>query len=170
MISLLRTSFILLANRCNSRGMAPVFCRLSIGKLRKTFATGIFIPPKQWSKLSQRVLGTTPEEKLNNNRLSDLEAQFARIEKQLYDEGKIISLETIYARFSGSEEEITLCQIYDEKLAKIELLAGREYTPATIQKFREVYGHLKAYLEKPVQDDLRGMNLIDPVCRSKKTP
>lgn len=28
----------------------------------------------------------------------------------------------------------------------MELLTGREYTPATIQKFREVYGHLKAYL------------------------
>lgn len=146
MISLIKTSFILLANRCNSRGIAPVFCRLSTGKLRKTFATGIFIPPKQWSKLSQRVLGTTPEEKLINNRLSDLEAQFTRIEKQLYDEGKTISLEAVYARFSGSEEEITLCRIYDEKLAKMELLTGREYTPATIQKFREVYGHLKAYL------------------------
>ena len=148
MISLLNTSFILLANRCNSRGTAPIFCRISIGKLRKTFATGIFIPPRQWSKLSQRVLGSTPEEKLINNRLSDLEAQFARIEKQLYDESKTPSLEAVYACYSGSEEEITLCQIYDLKLAKMELLAGREYTPATTQKFHEVYGHLKVYLSE----------------------
>lgn len=105
MISLLKTSFILLANRCNSRGTAPIFCRISIGTLRKTFATGIFIPPRQWSKLSQRVLGSTPEEKLINNRLSDLEAQFARIKKQLYDESKTPSLEAVYARYSGSEEE-----------------------------------------------------------------
>lgn len=146
MISTVKTSFLVFLSKRNYRGLVPIFCRLTLGKARKQFATGIFIPPRQWSKLSQRVLGTTPEEKLINNRLSDLEAQFARIEKQLYDEGKTISLETIYARFSGSEEEITLCRIYDEKLAKMELLAGKEYTPATIQKFQEVYAHLKTYL------------------------
>ena len=151
MVPLIKTSFILLVNRCNSRGVAPVFCRLSIGKLRKTFSTGIFIQPGQWSKLSQRVLGSAPEDRLINKRLSDLETQFARIEKQLYDEGKTPSIEAVYARFSGSEEEITLCQIYDEKLAKMERLVGREYTVATIQKFREVYGHLKVYISESQQ-------------------
>ena len=104
MISKLRISFLLFESRPNLRGQVPIFYRLILDKKLKTHATGIYINAREWCKISQRVIGSTDRERLLNSKLSELESTYVKIERQLYDEGKEVTLEAIYARFSGKVE------------------------------------------------------------------
>ncbi len=83
---------------------------------------------------------------LLNRKLQEIYTQFIRIEKQLYDEGEQITLQSIYNRYRGKSTEHTLCSVFEERIAKMKALIGVEYTEATFQKFNEVYAHVKRFL------------------------
>jgi len=155
MLHQLKITFYLYTYRTNSRGEAPVFCKIVFRTNRKQFSTGVFTNPDKWDRESQRVKGSDDLAHLVNRKLQEIYSQFIRIEKQLYDEGMEVSLNTIYGRYKGKIIERTLCGVFEERLSKMEALAGSEYTEATIQKFREVYAHAKQFLiDEHKQDDI----------------
>ncbi|MBS1471261.1 MAG: site-specific integrase, partial [Lachnospiraceae bacterium] len=90
--------------------------------------------------------GYSIEIQLLNRQLQEIYSELIRIEKQLYDEGGTISIEEIYARYRNKSTEHTLFEIYKERLRKMEALVGKEYTPATLKKFKEVYAHVQEYV------------------------
>lgn len=47
--------FYLSRKRLNSRGVAPIYCRVASPHDRADFATGLFIPPKEWSESWSRI-------------------------------------------------------------------------------------------------------------------
>lgn len=147
MLQQLKITFSLYLYRANSKGEAPVFCKIAIGENRKQFSTSVFVKPHIWDKESQRVKGADDEAQLINRKLQEVYSQFVRIEKQLYDEGEQITINSIYDRFRGKSTEHTLCGVFEERMAKMQMLVGTEYTPGTFQKFKEVYGHLQAFLK-----------------------
>ena len=148
MIQILKISFFIVLSRINAKGLIPIFCKLSLGENKKPFSTGLFIRPDQWDKMSQRVKGAEDYNKLINNKLSEIEAQFIRIEKQLYDEGKDITLAEVYSRYLGKTDEKSLCMVFEERISRMESLVGTEYTASTLQKFKEVYAHVRLFIRE----------------------
>lgn len=101
MILQLRITFYLYLYRTNSKGQAPIFCKLTWGNDRKQFSTSVFTYPNLWDKDSQRVKGADDEAVLINRKLQEIYSQLIKIEKQLYDEGVSINLDAIYDRYRG---------------------------------------------------------------------
>lgn len=150
MLQQLKITFYLYAYRTNSRGEAPVFCKIAMGENRKQFSTSVFVSSSIWDKDSQRVRGVDEEALLINRKLQEVYTQLIRIEKQLYDEGERISLETIYNRYRGKETEQTICSVFEDRIAHMKGLVGDEggYSHSTLQKFMEVYAHARTYIQK----------------------
>ena len=146
MVLHLKITFYLYVCRLNAKGDAPIYCKLTWGNERKEFSTGIYIRPDLWDKDSQRLKGITDEAVLLNRKLQDIQSALIRIEKQLYDEQEEISLDVMYDRYRGKTTEHTLISVFDERISKMKSLVGIEYTPATFQKFQEVYAHVKKFL------------------------
>ena len=128
MILQLKITFYLYLYRLNARGEAPIFCKITWGNDRKGFSTSVYCKPELWDKDSQRVKGADDEALLINRKLQEIYTQFVKIEKQLYDEGEALNLETIYNRYRGKAVEHTLCSVFDERMAKMKALVGTEYT------------------------------------------
>lgn len=146
MIQQLKITFYLYTYKANSKGQAPIYCRLSLSESKQQFSTSIYLTPAQWDKESQRVKGISDDAMLVNHKLQEIYSQLIRIEKQLYDAREEITLDTIYNRFRGKITEHTLCKVFEERLLKMEALVGIEYTDATFKKFKEVYAHIKQFL------------------------
>ena len=154
MIQQLKITFYLYLYKVNPKGEAPIYCKVFIGEKKQQFSTSIYINPLAWNKDSQRVKGVNDEALLINRKLQEIYSQLVRIEKQLYDEGESINLDTIYCRYKGKVTEHTLCSVFKERIAKMETLVGTEYTQATFQKFNEVYAHIQAFLSSKEMSDI----------------
>lgn len=146
MVSKLKITFFHYLYKRNSRGEAPIFCRIVLASKKQPFSTGLNLTPELWDVESQRAKGYSIEIQLLNRQLQEIYSELIRIEKQLYDEGSTISIEEIYARYRNKSTEHTLFEIYKERLRKMEALVGKEYTPATLKKFKEVYAHVQEYV------------------------
>lgn len=146
MVSKLKITFFHYLYKRNSRGEAPIYCRIVLASKKQQFSTGLNLTPELWDVESQRAKGYSIEIQLLNRQLQEIYSELIRIEKQLYDEGCTISIEEIYARYRNKSTEHTLFEIYKERLRKMEALVGKEYTPATLKKFKEVYAHVQEYV------------------------
>jgi len=77
--------------------------------------------PEVWDKDSQRVKGLSDETGLANYKPQEIYSKLIKIEKQLYDEGETITLEAIYTRYKGkdNDENQTLCGVFNERISKM---------------------------------------------------
>lgn len=146
MVSKLKITFFHYLYKQNSRGEAPIYCRIVLASKKQQFSTGLNLTSGLWDVESQRAKGCSIEIQVLNRQLQEIYSELIRIEKQLYDEGCTISIEEIYARYRNKSTEHTLFEIYKERLKKIDALVGKEYTPATLKKFKEVYVHVQEYV------------------------
>lgn len=146
MVSKLKITFFHYIYKCNSRVEAPVYCRIVLASKKQQFSTGLNLTPDLWDAESQRAKGISIEIQLFNRQLQAIYSELIRIEKQLYDEGCTISIEEIYSRYRNKCKEHTLFDIFKDRLKKMEALVGKEYTPATLKKFKEVYEHVQEYV------------------------
>lgn len=117
MVHQLKISFNLITSRRNNKGESPIFCKLSFQNTYKTFSTGFYITPELWDRESQRMKGIADQAQLTNTKLQEVNLQFIRIEKQLYDEGKDITLAEVYSRYLGKTDEKLLCMVFEERTA-----------------------------------------------------
>ena len=92
--------------------------------------------------------GIADQAQLTNTKLQEVNLQFIRIEKQLYDEGKDITLAEVYSRYLGKTDEKSLCMVFEERISRMESLVGTEYTASTLQKFKEVYAHVRLFIRE----------------------
>ncbi|WP_278603099.1 site-specific integrase [Alistipes indistinctus] len=148
MVHQLKISFNLITSRRNNKGESPIFCKLSFQNTYKTFSTGFYITPELWDRESQRMKGIADQAQLTNTKLQEVNLQFIRIEKQLYDEGKDITLAEVYSRYLGKTDEKSLCMVFEERISRMESLVGTEYTASTLQKFKEVYAHVRLFIRE----------------------
>lgn len=146
MVSKLKITFFHYLYKQNSRGEAPIYCRIVLASKKQQFSTGLNLTSGLWDVESQRAKGCSIEIQVLNRQLQEIYSELIRIEKQLYDEGCTISIEEIYARYRNKSTEHTLFEIYKERLKKMDALVGKEYTPATLKKFKEVYAHVQEYV------------------------
>lgn len=148
MIEILRITYYLYEFKKNRRGTAPIYCKLTTdGTGRQQFSTGLYVVPGLWDKEAQCVRGTSEDAVLINRRLQDITIELKGIERRLYEADGNVSLGEIYALYKQKTvENHTLCGIFRERLDKMSQLIGKEYSPATWQKFREVFAHVERYI------------------------
>ena len=148
MVEILRITYYLYEFKRNRRGTAPIYCKLTTdGAERQQFSTGLYVTPDLWDKDAQCVRGTSEDAVLINRRLQDITIELKGIERKLYEADGNVSLAEIYSIYKHKTvEEHTLCGIFRERLNKMEQLVGKEYSPATLQKFREVFAHVERYI------------------------
>ena len=148
MIQQLKITFYLYTYKTNSKEEAPIYCKIVLKEKKQQFSTGIYLPTNQWDKDSQRAKGIDDEAQLINRKLQEIYSQLVRLEKQLYDEGEAINLNTIYNRFKGKEVQETLFSLYNDRLSIMNTLVGKEYTLSTIKKFKEVCVHVQSFTKQ----------------------
>lgn len=143
-----KITFWLNKTKKNPKNLVPVYLRVTQNYDHFVKATGIWISSGDWDKKAMRIRGANPEAITNNAALDALKVKILQIVNQLSVHGKPFNIHTIRQSLEGNENsQLTIMRIYEEQLTEMKKLKGKDYTSATIIKYRNTHLRLKQYMK-----------------------
>lgn len=140
--------FYLRKAKTNSRGVAPLTCRITFNKKRREFSTGYFVLDKDWDASKQLIISKSTELKSINTQLNQISQLFLQIFNTLLLEKESFDVDDIYHRYKGNKDtNVTyLLEFYANYLKRLEQLIGIDMKKPTWKKHENAYLNLKSYI------------------------
>ena len=141
--------FYLRKAKTNSRGVAPLICRITLNKKRKEFSTGYFVQDKDWDASKQLIISKSTELKSINTQLNQISQLFLQIFNTLLLDKEAFDVDDIYNRYKGdNNKNVTyLLEFYVNYLKRLEQLVGIDMKKPTWKKHENAYLNLKGYIQ-----------------------
>lgn len=141
--------FVLDKSKSNSKGLAPLKCRITYMGERKPFATGLFINPQNWDNKQQKVKPPNSENETINTQLSLIKNKINQAFLFLQVNEEEFDVEDIFLQYKGNppKKNKTILQLFQEHNDRIEKLIGKEYSIATLWKFKQAKELLKNFIK-----------------------
>lgn len=141
--------FVINTAKSNQKGLCPINCRLTLNKVRKQFATGLFVNPNYWESKLQKVTIQEANHKYINAQLERIQVKIYNIALVFQLQGIELKLDNIFSEYKGipikKEEYILSC--YRKYVFRIQKLVGIEIKENTYEKFVYVGNHLEAFIK-----------------------
>ncbi|ADQ82405.1 site-specific integrase [Riemerella anatipestifer] len=141
--------FVLDKVNTNSKGIAPLRCRVTYLQERKVFSIGLFINPNNWD--SKKQLAKPPNEENNfiNTQLSLIKNDinqaflFLQVKEEKFD------VNDIYTQYKGETlaREYGVLEYYDIYLEKLKKLIDIEIKKQTWDKFSYIRDDVKEFIK-----------------------
>ncbi|TWP22512.1 site-specific integrase [Apibacter muscae] len=147
--SKLHILFVLDKINTNSKGVAPLRCRITYLKERKIFSTGLFINPKNWENKKQKVKSPNKENTCINIQLSLIKQKINQAFLLLQVKDENFDVGGIYAQYLGkvSIKEYGVLEYYQLYLNRLEKLIGIEIKQHTWDKFSYIKDDVKEFIK-----------------------
>ncbi|MXS70496.1 tyrosine-type recombinase/integrase [Flavobacteriaceae bacterium W22] len=141
--------FVLDKSKSNSKGLAPLKCRITYMGERKPFATGLFINPQNWDNKQQKVKPPNSENETINTQLSLIKNKINQAFLFLQVNAEEFDVEDVFLRYKGStpKRNKTILQLFQEHNDRIEKLIDKEYSISTLWKFKQARELLKDFIK-----------------------
>ena len=108
-----------------TKGLVPIYIRITVNGKRVESATGRSCEPERWNSRSGRSIGTKEDSRSLNSFLAQLQNMVYDAHDALLKSGHGITAESIKNKFMGNEEKLqTLIQAITEHNEKVETLIG----------------------------------------------
>ncbi len=128
-------------------GSAPIYLRITVNGKRAELSTGRECDPKKWNSKSGRAIGTKEDIKSFNAFLDNLQSKVYEAHRYLFENGKLITAETLKNRILGkSEKTYMLIDIFKDHNRKVANLVGNEFAIATYKRYETALRHTQAFL------------------------
>ena len=133
----------------NSKGLVPIFQRVTINSQRIEKSTGKYIHPELWSSEGAKVKGKTDQARSINNHLDKLLNNVSEAEKDLFVHRKEVNYVNMKMILTGKEEkERTIVPIFQEHNDRIQALVPTgEFAQGTVERYKTTLNHFKSFLE-----------------------
>ncbi|BAP29940.1 tyrosine type site-specific recombinase [Chryseobacterium sp. StRB126] len=140
--------FLLQKVKLNKQGKCPIKCRITFHQDRKEFSTGLFVNPKQWDSRLQKAKPPNQENSFINTQLGLIKNEinqaflFLQVNEENFDVGDI------YLQYKGdvSIRTKTILELFKEHNDRLEKLVGKEYSIATLWKFKQARDLVKGFI------------------------
>lgn len=140
--------FLLQKVKLNRQGKCPIKCRITFHQDRKEFSTGLFVNPKQWDSRLQKAKPPNEENSFINTQLGLIKNEinqaflFLQVNEENFDVGDI------YLQYKGdvSIRTKTILELFKEHNDRLGKLVGKEYSIATLWKFKQARDLLKGFI------------------------
>jgi integrase/recombinase XerD len=148
-MNIIKILFVLDKAKSNSKGLAPLRCRITYLGDRKPFATGLFINPKYWDSKQQKAKPPNEENTFINSQLSLIKQEINQAFLFLQVNKKDFDVEDIYLKYKGeiADNEKSVFQLFNSHNEKVEKLIGKDYSKATFRKYEQAKDHLKDFIK-----------------------
>ena len=141
--------FLLQKVKLNKQGKCPIKCRITFHQDRKEFSTGLFVNPRQWDSGLQKAKPPNDENTFINTQLGLIKNEinqaflFLQVNEENFDVGDI------YLQYKGdvSIRTKTILELFKEHNDRLEKLVGKEYSIATLWKFKQARDLLKGFIK-----------------------
>jgi site-specific recombinase XerD len=139
--------FFLKRAKVNSKGLVPIFQRITINGKRIELSSGKYIDPFKWSTEGAKMKGASAEARAINSHLDLLKSKVLDAEKDLYNREEEINFENIKNSLFGVKKRARmLIPIFEEHNRKMKELIGLEYAPGTYERYVTSLKHTKDFL------------------------
>lgn len=140
--------FYLKRAKVNSKGLVPIFQRITVDGKRIDWSTGKYIQADKWSVEGNKIKGTSEEARVINSHLDILKTKVLIAEKVLYSNDITISAETLKNEILGiREKKRMLIPIFQEHNNRIEALLNKEFAPGTLERYKTSLKHTQEFIQ-----------------------
>jgi integrase/recombinase XerD len=141
--------YILSVSRTRKDKKAPVYCRITYNKKRKTFSTGQFVNPKHWNSKKQKLPDTTEQAELINKQLSLISNKLNQAFLMLQIQEHNFTSVDIHSLYKGEKlsKEYNVIEYFESFLNKLKTLVGIDIKQSTWNKFYDVKQDVKTFIK-----------------------
>lgn len=130
-------------------GSAPIYIRVTVGKLSSEFSSGKSIDPKHWLASKGRAKATSPNNKQLNKFLEQLEYELRGIHLRLKQENKSITAKEIVKSYKEKDcPKATILALYREHNKELFELIGNSVSLNTFKRHDTSAKLFQEYLQK----------------------
>lgn len=141
--------FHLVNSKINSRGLTPIYLRLTVDNKRIEYSISRRIEPKFWNTKSQKVMGTNREAVEINNHIDNLKHKLYKIHQRCMDENNLISARSMMNLLKGGGKKVRfILEVFKEHNERTDLLAGKNISVSTAKRYWTCYDHVKQFIEE----------------------
>lgn len=132
-----------------TKGEMPIYMRITVNQVAKEITTKRTCEPERWNSQAQRLKGTNEASRTLNAYLDTLERQVHEARKKLIEAQAVITAEALKNVLTGqTERPKMLLEIFAEHNKQMAVLAGREYSPATVTRYETTLEHVRGFMKK----------------------
>ena len=133
----------------NSKGLVPIFQRVTVDGQRIERSTGKYIEVDLWSSSVAKLKGKSEEARSINNHLHKLLTEVLDAEKDLTLQRKEINFVNMKMILTGKQEkERTIVPIFQDHNDRIEALVPiGDFAQGTVERYKTTLNHLKSFIE-----------------------
>lgn len=136
------------STKANSKGLLPIYVRITVEGKRLEYSTKKFIDSAKWSAELGRMKGNSEEARSLNSLLDFTRNQINEIHFELLKEAKDITINEFKNKLLGvKERQRLLIPIFEEHNRKMKELIGLEYAPGTHERYVTSLKHTKEFLD-----------------------
>jgi site-specific recombinase XerD len=141
-----------------SKGLSPIYIRLTINGRRLEQSIGRFIHPSLWSPAAGRMKGNNDHARQVNQYLDTLTSKVLKLEREMVLDGVTVNFDNFREKWLGiTEAPRMLMETFQQHNDQMEALigAGKDFCPATLERYNICRDHIRAFIRwKYGSDDI----------------
>lgn len=143
-----KTLFYIMKTRVSRNGEAPVLLRVTVNGLRAVTTTNLKVNPDLWHNAAGKSLGTDRKNEELNNTLDVIRVKVMKIYREMELDGVNVTAQKIIDKYLGKDEKpkMTLLAIFKEHNERCAMLAGKDMSPATVERYETCYRHTQEFI------------------------
>ncbi len=132
----------------NSKGLVPIFQRITVDGQRIERSTTKHVDPSTWSTEATKMKGKTEEARLINSHLDKLKSEVSEAEKDLCIHRLPVNYSNMRKKLIGEDEnQRMLIPIFKEHNNRMQALVPSEYAQGTVDRYETSLSHTKEFLK-----------------------
>jgi integrase len=142
-------NFFARKDRATDDGLLPVAMRIGIAGKRINIVTKIYVKPNEWSVQHGKLKTNSEEARRTNKMLEAFKLRAFDYQRELMNEGKDVSLESIKAKWFGLalERPRMLMEVFKQHNEQMKALINREFSPLTFERYETSFRHTEAFMK-----------------------
>lgn len=140
--------FYIMKTRVSKNGEVPVLLRVTVNGLRASTTTSLKVNPDLWHNAAGKSLGTDRKNEELNNTLDVIKVKVMKIYREMELDGVNVTAQKIINKYLGKDEKpkMTLLNIFKEHNERCAMLAGKDMSPATVERYKTCYRHTHEFI------------------------
>jgi site-specific recombinase XerD len=128
--------------------LAPIYIRITVNGQRIDQSIQRYVEVARWSAAAGRAKGNSVEVRQLNTYLDTLTSKILKLEREMVQDGHVITFENFREKWMGTQERPRmLMEIFQHHNDQLAALIGKEFSPATLERYNTSRDHTKAFLQ-----------------------
>ena len=128
--------------------LVPIYARITVNGQRIEHSIQRYVEVTRWGAAAGRAKGSSAEARQLNTYLDTLNSKVLKLEREKVKDGQVITVESFREKWMGVQDRPRmLMEIFQEHNDQLAALIGKEFSPATLERYNTSRDHTKAFLQ-----------------------